>query len=522
MPPKIEGLSNNQELFKPKPIEPKPRQTETVQNRFSTETDKNLFLQQNNLNAETLKLNLFAKLDQTGIKTFQQTPTTPSVDPQKVEDAVKAIKESLSQGVFDWDVTHGDLENIQKTFQGLNAEESNQAFAKLSDDDLKNWIQELNGWNGSYSREEKQQLFSELTGKLNGENMARFAKLLGNDGFDSGDFGRAVGQNASADARVDFVKNMAGSVEANKGASEAVAEAISGLQNDPAALDRALNSLSDTQLQKLMENITVTSWQYQGANTINYNGELLSKMLDAVSKSNNPEVKARMFNAAALYLKSVEDAPNIMLANAIIGKNDAAAKIRDSLTKILDSDTTGISNHLTFNPTYRNGEAVTAYLKSMLKAGKTDEVGNLIAKLAKGNNLSEDQMSHFSTYTTDKDGNKIYENAQMLGYFTGALVAANKQVSGDTEKQADLLKKILSTAAGKIGVEGFGGIAFDQTLDQITKAVVDDLSKGRNAKVGDLLKATFPQIAGSAAFYKSENFNQYEDRADHVLLQNLK
>lgn len=107
-----------------------------------------------------------------------------------------------------------------KTFQGLNAEEANQVFSKLSDGDIKKWVDELNGWNGSYSREEKQQLFKELAGKLSGENLARFAKALGNDGFDSGDLGRAIAQNSSSQAKVDFVKNMAGSVEQNRGASK--------------------------------------------------------------------------------------------------------------------------------------------------------------------------------------------------------------------------------------------------------------------------------------------------------------
>lgn len=79
-------------------------------------------------------------------------------------------------------------------------------------------------------------------------------------------------------------------------------------------------------------------------------------MLDAVSKSNNAEVKARVFNVAALQLKAIEDAPNVMLANSIIGKDGAAAHIRDGLTSIIQSDTTGIFNNLTFDPAYHNGK----------------------------------------------------------------------------------------------------------------------------------------------------------------------
>lgn len=83
-----------------------------------------------------------------------------------------------------------------------------------------------------------------------------------------------------------------------------------------------------------MENLSVNSYSVSSpmgsAYTIEYKGELLAKMLDAVSKSNNADVKARVFNAAALQLKSIEGAPNLMPATAIIGKMTRRQNSRQS------------------------------------------------------------------------------------------------------------------------------------------------------------------------------------------------
>lgn len=61
MSPKVDGIAQNREIFKPKVIEPKVQNNQAIENRFTNETDKNLFLQQNNLRAETLKSSILAK-----------------------------------------------------------------------------------------------------------------------------------------------------------------------------------------------------------------------------------------------------------------------------------------------------------------------------------------------------------------------------------------------------------------------------------------------------------------------------
>lgn len=521
MPPKIEGIKPQQEVLKPNLIKPEVAKPKTTDVNFLPAADKNLFLRQNSLTADAFKLNLFAKLDAGG-----GGGTTPAVDPKKVDDAVRSIKDHLSEGFTDWDVTHGDLESIQRTFQGLNAAEANQVFDRLSDGDLNKWTDELSGINGGYSREEKQQLFNELAGKLSGANLARLAKTLGNDGFEAGDLGRAIGQNASSGARADFVANMAGSVEKSRGASEAVAEVIAGLQNNPAALDRALGSLSDSQMQKLMENISVrgtsTATPFGGAYTIEYKGELLGKMLDAVAKSNDPNVKARVFNAAALQLKSIENAPNLMPATAIIGKGDAAAKIRDSLTNVLNSDVTGIMTSLEHS--YRNGEGIAAYAKSMLAGGKTAELGQIIAKLSKGNDLKGDPLARFGTQVRGTDGNPHYQNAQVLGYFAGALFAGAKSITGDRSKQADMLKNVFGTIAGGVGaLNPPAGIA-SSVVNGLTQTVVNQVTDAVNSGTMDmqeaLQKLIFPRNVNTGELYEGAAEADFDSAFSRVVIRN--
>ncbi|HEY8562891.1 MAG TPA: hypothetical protein VIL74_21110 [Pyrinomonadaceae bacterium] len=517
MAPRVDAVRQNQEIPKPKTEEPKTVRQETKPVNFMPPTDKDLFLRQNNLGADALRVGLFARFDAGGA-------TRTAADPGKVNDAVNAIKESLSEGFTDWDVTHGDLQKIQNTFRGLNAEEANQVFARLSDGDVQKWVDELGGLNGSYSREEKQRLFGELAGKLSGANLGRIARALGDDGFDAGDLGRAAAQNASSQAKVDFVRGLAGAVERSDGASEAVAEVVSGLANDPAALDRALGALSDTQLKKLMENISVNgiSSPMGGGYTIEYKGELLAKMLNAVARSNSAEVKARVFDAAALQLKSIEDAPGFIPGTAIIGKAAAAAGIRDALTGVLNSDTVGIMTNLEHDA--RNGEGVAAYVKSMLDAGKTAELGTFVARLSKGNDLRGNPIDRFGAQVPGTDGRPHYRNAQVLGYFAGALFAGAKQISGDRTKQADMLKNIFGTIAGATGAANPASGVVSSVLNGLTQAIVNEVTDGLNKGTMDmeeaLEKLLFPRDAATGELYEGAAEADFDSAFGRVVLKN--
>ena len=516
---KVEPVKPQPDNFKPQITEPQTSKPPTASVRHLPDADKNLFLRHNSLGADAFKLTLLARFDDGG-------GGAAAIDPKKVDEAVNSIRQSLSEGILDWDVTHGDLENVRNQFRNLNATEANQAFQRLFDGDLEKWTSELNGVNGGFSRDEKQQLFNELAGKLNGASLARLARALGDDHGDAAALGRAVGQNASAQAKVDFVRETAGSVEKSRGASEAVAEAVSGLAGNPAALDRALGSLSDTQLQKMMENLTVHGYSVNTLNgsayTIEYKGELLAKMLDAVSRSGNADVKARVFNAAALQLKKIEESPNLLPATAIIGKNSAAERLRDSLTNVLNSDTVGIMTSLEHHA--RNGEGITAYTKAMLDGGKTRELGQMVARLSKGNDLAGDPLARFGTQVRGTDGNPHYRNAQVLGYFAGALFAGAKQITGDRTKQADMLKNVFGTIAGATGAANPTSGVVSSVVNGLTQAIVNEVTDGLNKGTMDMQEALekllFPRNAETGALYEGAAEADFDSSFSRVVLRN--
>lgn len=503
MPPKIEGIKQNLEINKPKPVEPQIVKPKPAEVKFLPDQDKNLFLRQNNLFGDTLKVNLLAKFDDGG--------GGSTINQKKVDDAVKSIKDSLSQGFLDWDVTKGDLNNIQKQFQNLNADEANAAFKKLSDDDIKNWAEELNGLNGGYSREEKQKLFEELAGKLNGENLARFAKAFGKDNEnDLQDLGRAVANSPSSQTKVDFVANMRDQIEDNPAASKAIAETIIGLKNDPANLDKAIGKLSDSQLLEIMDNISIRSYQVTGyggtATTIDYKGDLLGQMLDAASASKDPKVKARMFDAGAQQLKKIDDAPGLMPSTAIIGKGEAADKIREGLTKILDSDTEGTITELNKG---RRNEGLVAYVKSMLNEGEDSQkkLGVFMSRLLTGNNNDQDQITRFEQQAPGTTDKPYYQNARTLGFFAGAIAAGTESIAKDNERKGDILKNVFDTAAGIIGakfpVEAALGKGLSiELVDQVVSSVNDKNFNVRDA----LIKLSFPVVPDKTP----DNYNDNE------------
>ena len=517
MPPRIDGISNNQQLFKPPVIEPKPQETEPVRTRFNNETDKNLFLRENNLGAETLKLALFAKFDQTVKQNI-------APDPDKVKNAIDLIKDRLSEG-FLGDVSHGDLSDIQNSIEGLSAEEANEVFRGLSDGDLDKWADELDGTLGSFSTEEKKTLFNELAGKLDGQQLARFMNALGDEG-NIQSFSDSIANNASAATKADMIGRMSGYVEKNEASARGVAEIIAGLANNPRELEGALQNLTQTQLAAIMkaasqeEIHTVTSPYGGGSVYTTFDPQPLADMIDAVSRTGNAELKANVFQAASLELKRIQEADGIL--NPVPGQDDAAALVRNSLTTLLDSDTTGIMTELEHN--FRNGDGISAYAKSMLEAGQNEQLGSFIAKLSKGNDLTGNPLDRFGDQVRGTDGNPHYQNAQVLGYFAGALFSGAKQITGDRSKQADMLKNVFGTIAGATGAANPASGVASSILNGLTSAIVTEVTDGLNKGTMDMEEALerliFPRDPNTGDSYEGAAEADYDSAFSRVVLRN--
>lgn len=545
MAQRIDGLNQNREIIKPKIVEPKVQNKQIVENRFQNETDKNLFLRQNNLGAETLKLSILAKFSPDAPQNPANPTTPPTADPKKIEDAVKTIKESLSQGITDWDVTRGDLENIEKTFKNLNAEEANRTFEQLSDDDLKNWVQELNGVNGSYNSEEKSRLFNDLAGKLDAQNLTRLAENLGlgdesssvrpgqKDAPDVNLLADAIAKNSPDNVKAEFVKLMADKADKHQDAGAAVAQVLTSLKNNPALLNRTLSQLSDSQLQSIIDGAArKTTVSTRGGSVTNYDPEPLAELLNAVSTLQGDgaaKQKARIFEAAANKLTEIREnatAKNVVPfgGSMLYHGQPAENMIRDGLTKIMDSDTENVVRSLKEN--FVDGSGLTAYVKSLINSGDNKKIGEMIARLSKGNDLQGDALTRFGQKTADDDANRtqIYSNAQVLGYFGGSVLAATRQVSGDAAKQAETLKNIFGTITGGIGAVntplGVSGAIINGLSSGAVVDITTQLSKGKIKDAEAMQKLLIPREVDGSLYRGETEKGEFINWSDHVVVSN--
>ncbi len=526
MAPRIDGVNSNQETFKPiKPkTEPPKVEPPKVEPQALNTTDKNLFLRQNNLGGDMLKISLFSRFNQTEVPALVPTQQLNLVDPDKVEDAVENIKDKWNES-FLGDVSHGDLESIQNTFEGLNSEEANEVFRQLSEDDLNKWAGELDGALGGFNTEEKKALFDDLAGKLDGQQLARLTNALGDD-ENIQSLSDSVANNASDATIADLINRNQGAVENSEGRAVAVAELIAGLGDNPQMLESALQDFTQTQLAAVVkaasqEEIHTTGGVFGGGGVyMTFDPAPLVDMLDAVSRIGNAELKANVFQAASLELKRIEEAGGLL--NPVAGQDDAAGDVRAALTGLLASDTTGIMTNLEHN--FRNGDGITAYAKSMFNAGETAELGNIIARLSKGNGLTRDPLTRFGTQVPGTDGNPHYQNAQVLGYFAGALFSGAKQITSDRSEQADMLKNIFGTIAGATGAANPAAGVVSSVLNGLTQAIVTEVTDGLNAGTMDMEEALenliFPRNTQTGDTYEGAAEADYDSAFSRVVLRN--
>lgn len=408
-----------------------------------------------------------------------------------VDDAVNTIQNNLSEGLTDWDVSHGDLIENNRVLAGLSPQQRNEAIAKLSDGDLDKWADEINGTLGELSASERQDLFNTLAEGLDGEQLARVtAAFEGHDGSIA-ELGRAIGERAPATVRVDYVERMAeqtttgdnlgidagfGTSSSTTGDPEAIAvgEVLASLSDDPASFDRALGALSDKQLEAVLESaaggsMTTTVVPHGGSvTTVDYDPALLADIVNAAARSDDAATKARVFEGVAGQLQDIQDAGGLM--TPYIGQSDDVAAVADAMGNLLDSDPNGIVTQLRTNVD-PSGQAMVSYTAGLLASGQEDRVRDTIIRLQQGNDGSGNAYDAFKDPVVSRN----------LGYFTGATAASINDITSDREAQADMLKNIFGAGFGAAGaanpaagvIASIGNGITAQTIDSIVDAVAD-------------------------------------------------
>jgi hypothetical protein len=381
-------------------------------------------------------------------------------------------------------VTHGDVNDVASRLKGLSAADADAVIDEMKrTGELDRFASEAvdGSWVGlgGYSDSERRDLFNDLAGKLDGASLASvsdaFAKASGGeDKFTRvGELGDAIASHASAATKVDYVKAMAAKTADEKpieggpyfgGGSfsrdvdpeaGAVGKVIGSLRG--AQAEAAFNSLSDAQLRSVLKTGIDKSDQRSGGNTATgFDTKTYQGVMDAAASTSDADLKARIFDAGADQLRTIRDTQGIGIGQTSTQRGEALTAVSNSMTKLLDSDVTGITRELTYNTKTQDGSDLAAYAQVMIADGKEAKLGEQMAKLQFGNDMQGDPIQRLDQ-TTNVNGQERRENAGALGYFTGAVYAGAAEHSKDVKAQQETVTAVLKSVLTVVDKAGVGG-----------------------------------------------------------------
>jgi len=410
-------------------------------------------------------------------------------------------------------VTHNDVNDAAAALKTLNAADANAVISEMSKSGQLDRLasEGVDGtWfgNGGYSEGERQDLFNSLAGKLDGANLARVSNAFegarsGEGGFDlAGEFASSVASHATSNQKVDYINALRGEATDGQGLRGA---GIGGgwdraVDGDAAAIGTVLGSLRGAQAERalagLVENpdqlraVLATgidrSNQYSESYvTTSFDTSRFQGVMNAVASTGDADMKARVFGEGAEQLRAIRETPAHGLTAGSIDRSEALGQVRDSLTRVLDSDVTGVTRELTYNQETQDGSALASYTQQMFEAGKTDKLGEQLTRLQFGNDFRtnpQNVVDRLNTPVTAPDGTQRLENAGALGYFVGATQAGAEAQEKSVEAQQEDVTAMLKSANGIIGaLTGPAGAAITagggEWIGKAVEAVINDSSK---------------------------------------------
>lgn len=263
-----------------------------------------------------------------------------------VDAAIELTKDRLSQGLLDWDVSKRDLDDISRAVEQLTPAERNEFISKLSDDDIKNWTQEIDGLMGSLSTSERAEVFNNLAQGLDAAQAARFIGAFDGSAGGRQALAESIASHGTNDAKaglVDALKNeIGGEYSATAGTwgnaeTVAVGEVLASLGDDPAAFQDAVGSLSAQQLEDVMSvamgrrHIVDFSGRTGGHNT--YDTGALTGILQA-AQGTDLATREALFAAAMPQLASMQGD----LGGRLGGAGASIDTVADAMGLVLSAD----------------------------------------------------------------------------------------------------------------------------------------------------------------------------------------
>ena len=364
-----------------------------------------------------------------------------------VTAATNTVKDRLDQGIFDWDVSHADLIDISSEISNLTPAERNELVSKLSNDDLKNLTQEIDGDMGSLSASERQALFNSLAEGLDGTQLARLAKAF--DGSPTGldALGQAIAQHASPEAQAGFIEAVRSDIGSNESITTLAAAALAGLADSQSDFDSTVKSLTDDQMKSL---INAGLGHQEG--TAYFIPTVAMDIINAAAQSSDLQVKASVFEAATTQF-------NLMNGTMFQGA------YMESVQNLITSDPNGIVNELQSRSDL-SGTSLAEFSKWMLKSGQEEGLRDLLIQMQQGNDGQENAFENFSDPA----------HARNLGFMAGAIAAGINSLTSDAQAQASMLSNIFGTGFGLAG--GPMATVGNGITSAIIEQIISDVASG--------------------------------------------
>lgn len=502
-----------------------------------------------------------AQARQNPIATPAQGKATPAVD-----KALLSVRENLQEvesGVA------GKVSDITPTVTALPAADRNSLVSRLSDKELRTWMQAT----GQYTNPQDQQpLFNALAEGLDNQQLGRVITSLDRDNAINADnaaivgrFGDAIAAHKPAGELRQFVQSAAGQVEGDQKTALVVAKALVALgeQSTPSSysggipstppnqFEPALAGLSDAQLDSVLQ--AAAQERFEG-NMRSYDPKPLAALLDRAASAplssaqrqrlvesglgvmqqlvdrpdegpRHDEVNAQVVNSLARLLgsehgASVEQRAKLfeLTANAWGGfaGNDAKvdAALATSLKGLLATDTNAVMGEL--ETQFREGAGMTRFVREMIAQGRAEELKPFMAQLQLGNDLKGDPIARFGAQ--DSAGN--HRHANVLGYFVGSVYAGVSQLNKSADETAGVLGDVFDLTSI---VTGIGGRAVDAFKFLTTKVVEQRIEeyKGDNTKLRDTVaKLAYPTAPDGRRYEGSAAEAAYDSALGRVIDNN--
>lgn len=458
----------------------------------------------------------------------------------KVGGAVEKIRDKMHSSIID-PVTRQDLRDVQSTIAGLPNEDASAVVCELSESVLRRMVEKVD----NFKDDEKQAFFDTMAQKLDGKQLARVTNAFEGNSLSSMEnmnvLGRSIAKNASDVLKLEYVfeldkvlevladqSSVQGkhfgilfSLETTKMSdpqARVASQVIASMDNAKAG--QALGKLSSTGLDAVIRASADPTDKGAIISVIEYDLACFQKLMQAAAKMRaevqTPEgiedvadLKSLIFNSAANVLRDAESGHFLTLADT--------AAMRKGMYDILMSDVNGVMNELTRNDETRDGVAMAIYVKSAINAKEYDQLGDIQARLARGNDLKGDHAELFNS----PDQN--YMHASNAGYFVGAMGVAVTSISSDAGRQAAIVNALINSAAIAAGVvlppaggatagigATVGGLGVNDSYGRGVKNKTDPLVKLRKASLPVGSKRWRPNgEEDKETAYKPESFQHF-------------